>query len=439
MFTLHKPYDMITSIMKSSQFESEFPKDYRKEDVENILKLVWAGKFCQLISLPGGGKATVLKLLAFNDALKKYHLGDKKNSTLFIYLNLLELPDYSQPTIDKFLLLRLGQEQLPSDPILLSESLKNKIREIGRAKTVIFLFDHFDEFQNQLSFLFFQRLRSLRSISKYKFSCVFASRRDISSLLDEQILKEFYDFFVGNAVYMQLSDKAANDFLLSEVEKTIGVKLKEESKRFLIKISGGHTKILKVSAETLLLEKNMEKPAINYLLQKQLVRASLLELWFFLNPQEQKVLIDISKGKLVEKNESLGNLVLFGLLSDKLEFTIPIFEEFVKNYVSKKEDLKKEIIFNPSTHQIIEGDFILSDQLTSSEYKLLKFLLENKDRIVERDEIINNVWKENQSTAGVTDQAIDQLIFRLRKKVEKDPNNPVHILTIKGRGFKFVP
>ena len=42
-----------------------------------------------------------------------------------------------------------------------------------------------------------------------------------------------------------------------------------------------------------------------------------------------------------------------------------------------------------------------------------------------------------KTTEGVTDQALDQLIFRLRKKIEDDPNNPEFIQTIKGRGLKF--
>jgi DNA-binding winged helix-turn-helix (wHTH) protein len=53
--------------------------------------------------------------------------------------------------------------------------------------------------------------------------------------------------------------------------------------------------------------------------------------------------------------------------------------------------------------------------------------------------VINAVWENMQSTAGVTDQAVDQLIFRLRKKIESDPNNSIYIQTIKGRGFKFTP
>ena len=66
-------------------------------------------------------------------------------------------------------------------------------------------------------------------------------------------------------------------------------------------------------------------------------------------------------------------------------------------------------------------------------------MAQNSGKILGRDEIINTVWKELSSTAGVTEQALDQLIFRVRKKIEENPNQPQHIQTVKGRGFKFTP
>jgi two-component system, OmpR family, alkaline phosphatase synthesis response regulator PhoP len=80
---------------------------------------------------------------------------------------------------------------------------------------------------------------------------------------------------------------------------------------------------------------------------------------------------------------------------------------------------------------------VLSDQLTSSEFRLLRYLLQNEDRVIEREELINVVWGDNKSTAGITDQAVDQLIFRLRRKIEEDANHPTHLQTVKGRGFTF--
>jgi DNA-binding response OmpR family regulator len=111
-------------------------------------------------------------------------------------------------------------------------------------------------------------------------------------------------------------------------------------------------------------------------------------------------------------------------------------EEFAKKEISEKQD---KIIFDEAAKEIRIGEIILSEGLTSSEFKLLKFFILNPEKIVERDEIISSVWGDLSSTAGVTEQALDQLIFRLRKKIEKDISSPTHIQTVKGRGFKFTP
>ncbi|MDP3987901.1 MAG: helix-turn-helix domain-containing protein [Candidatus Levybacteria bacterium] len=434
-------------------FESTFPADYRKNDIEKLLAFVKAGKFVQLISLPGGGKATILKLLAINDRIKEFHLDTEKSSYLFIYLNLLELPNFEQVTIDKFLLLSLGKKEESNDPLSVSEKLKKVVKEItgshNQTQTLILLFDHFDEFQNSLGNQFFQRLRSLKSIAKYKFSVIFASRRDLLDLVDPDLAKEFYDFFVGNTVYMKLFDKVATEFLLSQVEKIADKKFSEAQKEKLVELSGGHTKILKVCAETILSQNHNEQISVFSLLQKMIVKASLFELWLFLTPQEQKVLLDVSSKINVEQNETLANLVQSGLLqqssnannNNNLIFTIPIFEEFVKEQASTMEQFSNLAIFiyNPQTKEITKGEMVISDLLSKQEFRLLRFFVENQGRILEREEIINAVWEDLQSKEGVTDQALDQLIFRLRKKIEENPSNPTHVLTAKGRGCKFIP
>ena len=98
----------------------------------------------------------------------------------------------------------------------------------------------------------------------------------------------------------------------------------------------------------------------------------------------------------------------------------------------------QQLTFDYVLNEIKKGEVIISDTLTSSEFRLLKFLLENPDRLLQRDEIIESVWQDTKSQEGVTDQALDQLIFRLRKKIEDDPNNPNHLQTVKGRGIRFV-
>ena len=74
--------------------------------------------------------------------------------------------------------------------------------------------------------------------------------------------------------------------------------------------------------------------------------------------------------------------------------------------------------------------------LTAHEFKLLKFFTENSERVLTRDVLLNEVWGYNLYP---TTRTVDNQILKLRQKLEPDPANPKHLLTIYGAGYKFVP
>jgi len=74
--------------------------------------------------------------------------------------------------------------------------------------------------------------------------------------------------------------------------------------------------------------------------------------------------------------------------------------------------------------------------LTTLEFKLLKHFTDNVDRVLTRELLLNEVWGYN---AYPTTRTVDNQILKLRQKLEPDPANPKHLLTIYGAGYKFVP
>jgi len=72
--------------------------------------------------------------------------------------------------------------------------------------------------------------------------------------------------------------------------------------------------------------------------------------------------------------------------------------------------------------------------LTSYEFQLLATLVKNPNRVLSRDQIMDNItgrdWVSN-------DRSVDVLMGKLRKKIEEDPHNPSMIKTIRGAGYKF--
>jgi len=72
--------------------------------------------------------------------------------------------------------------------------------------------------------------------------------------------------------------------------------------------------------------------------------------------------------------------------------------------------------------------------LTSSEFELLVTLVKNANRVLSRDQIMDNITGRDWISS---DRSVDVLMGKLRKKIEEDPHNPTLIKTIRGAGYKF--
>ena len=75
-------------------------------------------------------------------------------------------------------------------------------------------------------------------------------------------------------------------------------------------------------------------------------------------------------------------------------------------------------------------------RFTPAEYNLLTFFLQNPDRALTRDIILNSVWGYESFPNTRT---VDAHVVRLRQKLESDPNCPRHFLTLHKVGYRFLP
>jgi len=75
-------------------------------------------------------------------------------------------------------------------------------------------------------------------------------------------------------------------------------------------------------------------------------------------------------------------------------------------------------------------------EMTHKEFELLKYFFAHKEQTVSRDDLITKVWGYD---AYPTSRTVDNFILKLRKKIEPNPARPVHILTVHGIGYKFIP
>ncbi|MGQ0510259.1 MAG: response regulator [Betaproteobacteria bacterium] len=87
------------------------------------------------------------------------------------------------------------------------------------------------------------------------------------------------------------------------------------------------------------------------------------------------------------------------------------------------------------THQLFGADGA-EIPLTGMEFDLLKVFLENPNRVLSRDQLLNFTRKRDWEPF---DRSIDIRIARLRRKIEADPAKPAAIKTVRGAGYLFVP
>lgn len=113
--------------------------------------------------------------------------------------------------------------------------------------------------------------------------------------------------------------------------------------------------------------------------------------------------------------------------------------------VSIMNENEKAAVANPDLTTI--GDFSLDYrdrilykngspiELTQIEFQLLDYLFKNPDVTLSRSDILNKVWGDGYF---VDDKVVDVNIHRLRNKVEDEPTQPKHLITIWGRGYKWI-
>lgn len=111
-----------------------------------------------------------------------------------------------------------------------------------------------------------------------------------------------------------------------------------------------------------------------------------------------------------------------------------------------KAQLRRDAIARPGGRAVTAGDLLVNVEtrevsragepipLTATEFELLLCLVEAGGRVLSREQILKRVWGPGHHG---TPRTIDNFMLQLRTKLEADPSDPRHLLTVRGVGYRF--
>ena len=110
-----------------------------------------------------------------------------------------------------------------------------------------------------------------------------------------------------------------------------------------------------------------------------------------------------------------------------------IFRRSIDSPVSGQSESFGELVINYASRAVtLSGEEI---SLTTNEYELLHYLIQNKGRVLDRGQLIEHLRGIDWESSN---RSIDMLISRIRQKLRDDSRNPVYIKTITGTGYVFI-
>lgn len=380
------PSSSTTSSSSSSSWD-EYPATYREREIQQVLAAVQAGESASMVGLSGAGKSNVMGFIA--NRVAQLHPQHR-----FALVDCNRLTERSNPALFRLMRRAISSQE---DFIALSalgdefEALDIAINKaLTQTPKLTFLLDRFDDLilpqpqsseKPQVGGLF-NNLRALRDGHKFALTFVTATRRPLSDYT------ELAELFYAHTIWLGPLSESDARWNVARYAKRKDLAWDKKVADALIAASRGYPSLLRAASEahaagaTLDLKSLSEHPA---------TLSRIKEFW-----ADQPNDAEIAASGLSD------NPMLFAQQPKRL----PTFD---------------------------------TTKLTAKEKLLLDFLMAHPEQVCDKDDVIRAVWPEDKIIEkGIRDDSIAQLVRRLREKIEPDPASPRYVMTVPGRGYRFV-
>lgn len=427
--------------MSATVLESTYPLSFRKIDAEHLGEHLKNRHSVVLVGMKRVGISNFLRFFLYHKDISKTYINDGK-SHLFIPIDLNDLvereiypfwvltlkritdtvgttslPEHIKKRIEMFFLDSIQTQDL----FLTIDYVRKALTELvnnGILPTIFFL--RFDRMKDAATPVFFDNLQGLLDATHQRLSYVFTSVRTLDSLAPDVFPKSSVAVFAHN-MYMHPAEKKDIETIFEINSQEYQLSIPKNLKRVLLESVDGYIQYLQYLL-IILSEKKISKADANLITnlgKDERISLQSEELFESLNIAEQATLLKIVENKKLSKEDRENGQYLWatGFVDNNDNIFSPLFELYVKARLEEK---------------LLENQKI---ELSKKEHMLLTLLEKKINDICEREEIIEEVWPEEEEL-GVTDWAIDRLIARLRGKLKLQKSS-YEIITVKTRGYKL--
>ncbi|MFN8483078.1 MAG: winged helix-turn-helix domain-containing protein [Anaerolineae bacterium] len=320
------------------------------------------------------------------------------------------------------------------------QSLGEVIQSLGR---VALLLDELDDLLRRLDARVFLNLRALADQYGPSLTLITATSHRLPLLRAD--VEPFYELFSYRTRYLApLNNDEAREYIrdyAAEAGCTVTLPLAD----FIHAQADGHPGLLR--ALTYLVAGLMEgegqedaaivrraEPALAF---DQNVQAECAAIWNELFDDEREALAQVAAGQTPAEpaNSYLRAKHLLWPAGTGDALLCPVFADFVARTRRVRPVGQNGLRVDTERGDVyVDGKAI--PPLTDLEYRLLALLYKRHDQIVDKYQIVENVWGESYLDQ-VDDDRIERLVARLREKVEPDPRQPRFVTTVRGRGYRL--